>query len=157
MAISTPATRTLDLLGIPCCIFRHPQPPESLEQAARERGQVPEQIVRSIVFRIGAGQFVMVLMAGPGQISWKRVRTVLGISRLSMASESEVREVTGYQIGTVSPLGLPRPLRILADESVFLHEEISLGSGERGVALILKSSDLHKAVGEIETGQFAQR
>jgi prolyl-tRNA editing enzyme YbaK/EbsC (Cys-tRNA(Pro) deacylase) len=50
MSLATPASRTLDLLDIPYQLFEHPQPPESLEQAAHELGQAPGQIVRSIVF-----------------------------------------------------------------------------------------------------------
>ncbi len=155
MSLATAATQTLDLLGIPYRLFEHPQLPESLEQAAHERGQAPKQIVRSIVFRLAEGQFAMVLMAGPGQVSWKRIRIQLGVSRLSMASESEVHQATGYQVGAVSPLGLPHPIRILADECVFQAEEISVGSGKRGAAIILKPADLRRAVAHIEIGEFA--
>ncbi len=150
-----PAARTLDLLGIPYRLFEHPQPPESLEEAACQRGQSPGQIVRSIVFRLSKGQFVMVLMAGPGQIAWKRIRAALGVSRISMASEAEVLAVTGFRRGAVTPLGLPRPLRILADESVFANDEISLGSGVRGVAIILNPTDLQSALDDLEIGKFA--
>jgi Cys-tRNA(Pro)/Cys-tRNA(Cys) deacylase len=150
-----PAARTLDPLGIPYRLFRHSQLPESLEEAARQRGQVPEQVVRSILFRVTEETFIMGLMAGPGQISWKRLRTALGVSRISMASEAEVLKVTGYVRGAVTPLGLPSPMRILADESVFIHEEISLGSGIRGVAIILKPTDLQSALNGLEIGKFA--
>jgi prolyl-tRNA editing enzyme YbaK/EbsC (Cys-tRNA(Pro) deacylase) len=51
----------------------------------------------------------MVLMAGPSQISWPRLRAALDVSRLSMASEVEVLEATGYPLGAVSPFGLPTP------------------------------------------------
>jgi Cys-tRNA(Pro)/Cys-tRNA(Cys) deacylase len=154
MSISTPATRTLDLLSVPYRVFEHPQQPESLEQAARQRGQTPGQIVRSIVFRLAEGQFVMVLMAGPGQVSWKRVRVALGVSRISMASEAEVLATTGFVRGAVTPLGLPHPMRVLADESVFQLEEISIGSGVRGVAIIIKPADLQRALGKVDTGRF---
>jgi Cys-tRNA(Pro)/Cys-tRNA(Cys) deacylase len=143
------------LLGIPYRLFEHPQPPESLEEAAHQRGQSSGQIVRSILFRLAEGQFIMVLIAGPGQISWKRIRTVLGVSRISMASEAEVLAVTSFVRGAVTPLGLPRPLRILADESVFIHDEISIGSGVRGVAIILKPTDLVSALDQLEIGKFA--
>ena len=155
MPVSTPATQALDLLSIPYRIFQHSHPPGSLEQAARERGQEPGQVVRSILFRYEQDVFIMVLMAGPGQISWKRVRTHLGVSRLSMASEPEVRGVTGYSIGTVSPLGLLRPTRILADVSVFMPEGISIGCGMRGAAILMKSVDLKQVLGEIDIGRFA--
>jgi Cys-tRNA(Pro)/Cys-tRNA(Cys) deacylase len=156
MPDSTPATRSLDLLGIPYRLFEHSRPPESLEEAADQRGQTPGQIVRSILFRLAGDQFVMVLMAGPGQVSWKRIRAHLKVSRISMASEAEVLAVTGFVRGAVTPLGLPHPLRILADESVFVHDEISIGSGVRGVAVIMRSLDLMSALNNIEVGKFAE-
>jgi Cys-tRNA(Pro)/Cys-tRNA(Cys) deacylase len=130
-------------------------PPASLEEAARQRGQSPGQVVRSILFRLTEDQFVMVLMAGPGQVSWKRIRAALGVSRLSMASEVEVLTVTGFVRGAVTPLGLPYPMRMLADESVFIHGEISIGSGVRGVAVILKPTNLISALDQLEIGKFA--
>jgi Cys-tRNA(Pro) deacylase len=155
MPNSNPAARVLDLLGIPYRLFEHSSPPESFEEAARQRGQSPAQIVRSILFRLAEGQFIMVLMAGPGQISWKYLRTFLGTSRLSMASEAEVLADTGFVRGAVTPLGLPHPMRILADQSVFMPTEISIGSGVRGVAIILKPTDLQGALSQLEIGKFA--
>ena len=71
-----------------------------------------------------------------------------------MASEVEVLAATGFVRGTGTPLGLPRPIRILADESVFINSEISIGSGVHGVAIILKSLDLQIALNQIEIGKF---
>ncbi|MCX6037486.1 MAG: YbaK/EbsC family protein [Chloroflexi bacterium] len=154
MPFASAATQTLDLLSVPYRVFEHPHPPESLEQAAHERGQTPEQIIRSILFRYEKENFFLTLMAGPGQISWRKLRAHLGVSRISLATEDEVLAVTGYAVGTVSPLGLPRPIHILADISIFRPQEISLGSGVRGVAIILKSADLQRALGKIEVKQF---
>jgi Cys-tRNA(Pro)/Cys-tRNA(Cys) deacylase len=151
-----PVSLALTALGLPHRVFRHPGPVSSLEQAARERGQSPEQVIRSIVFRIGAGEFIMVLIAGPAQVSWPALRNYLGQSRLTMATEDEVLAVTGYRPGAVSPFGLPAPLRILADENVFAPAEISLGSGERGVTIIMKSADLRQGLEMVDVGQFAQ-
>jgi Cys-tRNA(Pro)/Cys-tRNA(Cys) deacylase len=155
MPITSPATRTLDLLAIPYRVFEHSLAPTSLEGAAHERGQSPSQVIRSILFRLQQEVFVMVLIAGPGQISWKRVRAHLGVSRISMATKSEVHQITGYEIGTVNPLGLPNPIRILADESVFQPDEVSLGSGVRSTAIILRSADLRKALVQVEIGVFS--
>jgi Cys-tRNA(Pro) deacylase len=140
--------------NIPHRVFRHSENVTSLEQAARERNQHPEQVIRSIVFRLGEGKFAMALMAGARQISWQALRAHFGQSRLTMASEAEVLAVTGYRVGTVSPLGLATPLPILIDESVLQHEEISLGSGERNVALMLKRDDLLTILGDVTIGKF---
>ena len=112
--------------------------------------------MRSILFRIGEDEYLMALVAGPAQISWKALRGYLGQSRLTMADKDEVLAVTGYPIGAVSPFGTARPLsgagrlRVLVDPSVFVEEEISIGSGKRGTTVILKSDDLKNALGEVE-------
>lgn len=154
MEFDSPAIRHLDRLSIPYRVFTHPSPPGSLEMAARERRQEIHQIVRSILFRYRQEFYVLVLMAGPYQISWNVLRKYLKVPRLSLASESEVKEVTGYVIGTVSPIGLRKPVRILADKNAFLPEEISLGSGISGTAIIMKSQDLLKTLGSVEVGNF---
>src|SRR5512138_1547756 len=137
-----PASLALEKQHIPHQVFRHERPVASLEQAASDREQRPEQVVRSLLFQIRAGEFVMVLVAGPAQVDWKKLRQLVGRSRIRMATEEEVLEVTGYRVGTVSPFGLKRPVRVLIDRSVLQEEEVSTGSGIRNVAILLKSADL---------------
>ena len=153
---TTPVTSALDELNIPYRFFRHPGKVSSLEQAARERGQNPEQVIRSLVFRQAKGNYVMVLVAGPSQISWPGLRAYLGQSRLTMADEAEILSITGYPIGAVSPLGLPDPLRVLVDRSVVQEGEISIGSGVRYTTVILAGPDLMKALGPVEVDQFVK-
>jgi prolyl-tRNA editing enzyme YbaK/EbsC (Cys-tRNA(Pro) deacylase) len=96
----------------------------------------------------------MVLAAGARQVAWPALRRHLGQSRLTLATEDEVLTVTGYRLGAVAPFGLPRPVRVLADEGVFAPEAVSIGSGQRGVAVVLSSSELRRALGAIEVGRF---
>ena len=146
----TPVTRELDQKQIPYTLFTHTGPIHSLEQAAAERNQQPEQVVRSLLFRLAQDEFLMVLVAGPQQIDWKQLRRLLGQSRLTMATAAELRRVTGYEMGAVAPFGLPTPLRILIDQSVLDQAEVSLGSGVRGTAVILKTDDLLTALAGVE-------
>ena len=145
-----PASIALDQQGIPHRVFQHERPVTSFEEAASARGQRPEQIVRSILFQVKPGEFVMVLMAGRDQVDWRKLRQLVKRSRVRMATEEEVLEVTGYRIGTVSPFGVKNQVRVLLDASVLREEEISIGSGVRNVAIIMKSADVHKALGEVE-------
>jgi Cys-tRNA(Pro)/Cys-tRNA(Cys) deacylase len=154
-SLSTPVTRYLDSVDVAYRVFIHPGPVNSLEQAARERGQRPEQVVRSIVFRMTDGQFVMVLVAGAQQISWPRLREYLGVSRITMATPEEILEHTHYPTGAVSPFGLPEPMRILVDDSVFWEEEVSIGSGVRYTTVIMHVADLKRALAEVEEGKFS--
>jgi Cys-tRNA(Pro)/Cys-tRNA(Cys) deacylase len=152
-----PVGIALEKLGIPYKIFRHENPVTSFEQAASDRGQRASQVVRSILFRIAEDEFIMALVAGPAQISWKVLRKHLGRSRISMATEDEVFAVTGYRIGTVGPFGLPNQLKILIDASVMREEEISIGSGMRNTAIILKSADLHHALKDSEIVSLTEK
>lgn len=151
-----PASIALETLGIPHTVFRHTGTVNSLEQAAQERNERPEQVVRSILFRLGEDEFLMALVAGPAQISWKKLRKHLGQSRLTMASEDEVLEVTGYRIGAVSPFGIARPLRVLVDPGLVREEEVSLGSGVREVAIIMKSKDLMRGLKDAEVVELVE-
>jgi Cys-tRNA(Pro)/Cys-tRNA(Cys) deacylase len=150
MTEQPPASIALEKLNIPHQIFIHEMPVTSFEQAAADRDQRPEQIVRSILFQIRPEEFLMVLVAGPAQIDWRKLRQLVKRSRIRMATEDEVLEVTGYRIGTVSPFGLRNPVRVLVDASVLNEKEVSIGSGIRNIAIILKSADLQRALGEVE-------
>lgn len=145
-----PASIALDKLNIPHRLFNHETPVTSFEQAAADRGQQPGQIVRSILFNIRPDEFLMVLVAGPEQINWRKLRQLVKRSRVRMATEEEVLDVTGYRVGTVSPFGLPRPLKVLIDASVLKEEEVSIGSGIRNTAILLKTEDLRRALGDVE-------
>ena len=152
--LTTPVTNELDERGIHYRIFTHPGQVRSLEQAALERGQTPEQVVRSILFRLPGQEFVMVLVSGPDQISWTDLRRHLGVSRITMATQDEVLQATGYLPGSVAPFGLPAPIRTLIDRRVFEQAEVSLGSGVRSTTIILSSAELRRALGEAEVGCF---
>ena len=154
---ATPVSRALAANGIAHSVLKHPGPLRSLEQAAEERGQRPEQVVRSIVFRTAAGEFVMVLVAGPAQISWPQLRAYLGQSRLTTATEEELLDVTGYTRGAVAPFGLPAPMRVLVDRGVLREEVLSMGSGVQGTTVILRSVDLMAALPTAEVGDFVSQ
>lgn len=154
---TTPAIQYLEKRGVPFSVFQHPGPVRSLEQAAQERGQQPEQVVRSIVFRLGEGEFVMVLMPGPGQVPWKALRRYLAQSRLTMATEEELLQATGYLPGAVTPFGLPQTMRILVDQGILSQPEISLGSGQRGLAIIMTPQDMLAALDTVEIVDFTEQ
>jgi Cys-tRNA(Pro) deacylase len=142
---STPVTRALDEAQVTYTLHLHDRPITSLEQAAEERGLRPEQIVRSLVFRLER-DFLLVLAPGPGQVSWPKLRRFLGISRLTTASPEEVLEMTGYPPGAVSPFGLARTMRILADQRLMSEEEVSIGAGVRDAGVVLRTEDLLRLV-----------
>ncbi|HXQ37423.1 MAG TPA: YbaK/EbsC family protein [Anaerolineales bacterium] len=145
-----PASVALDQLGTPHRLFFHEGIVTSFGQAAQERGQRESQVVRSILFQIRPEEFAMVLVAGPAQVDWKKLRQLVGRSRIRMATEDEVLEVTGYRVGAVSPFGLKNKVKIMIDASVLNEEEVSIGSGVRDTAIIMNTADLRHALKDTE-------
>ena len=152
----TPVTNCLEAKKLPYTLFLHKGPIKSLEEAAADRGQTPDQIIRTIVFRCKKDQFIIVLMPGEMRVSWSALRKYTGHSRITMASEREILELTGYQLGAVSPLGLPKPMRILVDYSILNKDIISIGSGVRGLAVIMKTTDLLSAIEKYEVESLSE-
>ncbi|NWF65289.1 MAG: YbaK/EbsC family protein [Chloroflexi bacterium] len=146
----SPVSLALEKLNIPHRVFRHETPVDSFKKAASDRGQRPSQIVRTILFRIRENDFALVLVAGAGQISWKILRKILGKSRITMATEEEVLAITGYRPGTVGPFGLAKPVRVIVEAGLLKEEEVSIGSGMRDTAVIVRSADLMKGLGNAE-------
>lgn len=109
-------------------------PVGSLAEAASVRGVGPADIIKTLVVRRGEGDFLFVLVPGDRQISWPKLRALLGVNRLSLPDKDVAREVTGYERGTITPFGSARAWPVIADERL-RGRRISLGAGERGVAL----------------------
>ena len=61
----------------------------------------------------------------------RRVKQVMGVSRLSFATAELTREVTGMEIGGVNPFGLEGDLPLLIDAAVMERPEVLLGAGVR--------------------------
>jgi prolyl-tRNA editing enzyme YbaK/EbsC (Cys-tRNA(Pro) deacylase) len=97
------------------------------------------------VVRVREGEHVFVLVPGDREIAWPKLRALLGVSRLSMPPAEEAREVTGYERGTITPLGSLRALPVVADAS--MSGPISVGGGAHGVALTVDSAELVEALG----------
>lgn len=131
-------------LGLEVEVTRHGRV-GSLAEAAAARGVEAHQLLKSMVVRVSADEHVLVLVPGDREIAWPKLRALLGVNRLTMASADAAYEVTGYVRGTITPLGSRTPLRVVADSSV--TGRVSLGAGAPGVALTVAYDDLVAALG----------
>jgi Cys-tRNA(Pro)/Cys-tRNA(Cys) deacylase len=140
-----PALEALDLSGIAYRVIRH-GPVASLAEAAKARGVEPADVVKTMVVRKGEGDFVFVLVPGDRAISWPKLRALLRVSRLSMPDAVVARQVTGYERGTITPLGSATAWPVVADERM-LGREITLGAGQHGVAVAVRADDVLRVLG----------
>jgi len=111
----------------------------SVEEAAAARGVPVAAVVKSLLVRRGEDDHLMVLVPGDRSISWPKLRALLDVSRLSMPDVDTAFAVTGYRRGTITPLGLDLP--VVVDE-LLVGTDITLGSGEPGVAIAVTSDEL---------------
>ncbi len=145
MTEDAPAIREVAASGVPHRVVRTERP-SSAEESAALQGIEVGQLIRSIVVRRGAGDYVFVLVPGGRQIEWARLRAHLGVSRLSLPDQEEARDATGYERGTITPFGSSSPWPVIADALIPSLERVAIGGGGHGINLHLSGADLVRSV-----------
>ena len=161
MTFTSPVTELLNGMAIPFTVIEIPlsedkKPVRHLEELLESQGLDPKSVVRSVLFRTGSEQFIMLAVAGGGRADWAILRNHLDERKLRMAEYDEVPEATGYVVGAVPPVALPAGLKVLVDNSVKDYETVVIGSGVLGYALALKGADLLRVLDNAEQGNFAK-
>src|SRR5438309_8647858 len=137
----TPAIRSLAGSELPHEVVRTERP-SSVEESAALQGIEVGQLLRTIVVRRGALDYLFVLVPGGRQIDWPRLRRHLGVSRLSLPGEDEARDATGYERGAITPFGATTSWPVVADAAIAGLDRVAIGGGARGVNLHLRAADL---------------
>ena len=86
-------------------------------EAASSLGCEVGAIVKSLLFKT-ENSFTLCLVAGDKRASLNRIKKALKIKDASMASAEDVKNITGYTIGGVSPIGHLKKIEILIDKSL---------------------------------------
>lgn len=142
----TRATRAAVALGL-----RHEvrviERARSLEEAAERLGITPDRLLKTLVVRRGPNDHLLVLVPGTRQIDWPALRAHLGVSRLSLPDAAAARRATGYERGTITPLGCEPAWPVLADASVPGAGTVTVGGGAHGVSLRADADELLATLG----------
>jgi Cys-tRNA(Pro)/Cys-tRNA(Cys) deacylase len=162
ISITSPVTALLqhqsidfDVIEIP--LTEDKKPVRNLQELLLKQGIDPQSVVRSVLFKTGSDKFVLLAVAGGGRADWGVLRNHLNERKCRMAEFDEVSEATGYVVGAVPPIALPKEIKVLVDSSVKDYETVVIGSGVLGFALSLKGSDLLKLFGDADQGVFVSR
>ncbi|WP_115790323.1 aminoacyl-tRNA deacylase [Arthrobacter silvisoli] len=121
------------------------QAARSLEEAAGILGITPGDIVKSLVVKHRDGSFLFALIPGDRQISWPKLRALLGVNKLSLPHADVALEATGYERGTITPLGSTTPWPVYADASI-AGRRISMGAGAHGFSAFVDADALTAAL-----------
>ena len=112
-------------------------------EAATSLGCEVGAIVKSLLLK-AENKFILCLVAGDKKASLNRIKKDLKIKDVSMASADEVKNVTGYTIGGVSPLGHLNKLDIFIDNSLKRFENLYAAAGHPNCVFKINFVDLQK-------------
>jgi Cys-tRNA(Pro) deacylase len=130
----TPALLALSAMGVPHEVVRTARA-GSVEEAAEMRGVSVAALIKTLVVRRGEEDYLFVLVPGDRNIDWAKLRSHLGIRRMTLPDAAEALAVTGYERGTITPFGATNAWPVIADASIDSSGTISLGGGDHGVSV----------------------
>ena len=100
-------------------------------------------IVKSLLFKTD-NTFILCLVAGDKKASFNKIKKILNIKDASMASAEEVKNITGYTIGGVSPIGLLNKIDILIDSSLERFNSLFAAAGHPNSVFKISFKNLKK-------------
>ena len=120
----------------------------SLEEAAELLGITPADIVKSLVVTRADGSFLFAEIPGDRVISWPKLRALVGVNKLQLPDAAVALEATGYERGTITPLGSSTAWPVYVDERI-VGRRVSMGAGAHGVSLFVDADALVAGLGAI--------
>ncbi len=129
----------LENFSIPAEIVYPGVPTPTVAAAAQALGVQPDQIVKTVIFLVQGRPFV-VYACGTRRVDAGRLADRLNVNRdaVKLANPDEVLELSGYQVGTVPPVGLKTPMSAYMDPAVLAQDVIYAGGG--GIDALLRMS-----------------
>ena len=85
-------------------------------------------IVKSLLFR-GDRDFMLCLISGDKKASLNKLKKVLNLKDVEMANAENVKEITGYTIGGVAPIGHLKKVNIFIDKNLSRFNELYAAAG----------------------------
>lgn len=118
----------------------------SLVEAAEILGIPPSGIVKTLVVKRSDDTYLFALVPGGRSISWAKLRAVVGVNKLRLPEAELALAATGYERGTIVPIGSTTDWPVFADESI-VGQRIAMGAGAHGYSLFVDADDLIAAYG----------
>ena len=112
-------------------------------EAASSLGCEVGAIVKSLLFKT-ENSYTLCLIAGDKRASLNRIKKALKIKDASMASAEDVKNITGYTIGGVSPIGHLKKIEILIDKSLSRFNLLFAAAGHPNCVFKIDFTNLKK-------------
>ena len=104
------------------------QTAKTAQDAATALGCNVGAIVKSLLFRTG-DNFVLCLVSGDKRCSLNKLKKIIDEKDVSMAHPDDVKKITGYTIGGVSPVGHLNKVKIYIDNNLERFTTIFAAAG----------------------------
>ncbi|NVD07504.1 YbaK/EbsC family protein [Vibrio sp. JPW-9-11-11] len=140
--ISTHITQYLESQQVAFRLLPHQTPAITIEDAAKQRGIRPAQMVKSIVLRDMSNRYAIACAPGDQAVDPKKVRALLDWRRMTCVAMQDVVSLTGYQVGTVVPILLRTPMAVVFDQRLLTEPEVTISSGSNMAGVALRCEDL---------------
>lgn len=101
--------------------------------AAEAHGEEPGRIAKTLAFRVGEGNVILVVASGTARVDNRKFKEVFGKGK--MLSADEVVELTSHPVGGVCPFGLPLPLLVYLDHTLNDFDEVLPAAGSINSAI----------------------
>lgn len=118
----------------------------SLPEAAALLGLTPADIVKTLVVKRHDDTFLFALIPGDRAISWPKLRAAVGVNKLRLPDPAVALKATGYERGTIVPIGSEPEWPLFADEQI-VGRRVAMGAGAHGYSLFVAADDLIAAYG----------
>ena len=126
------------------------QTAKTAQDAATALGCNVGAIVKSLLFRSG-DKFVLCLVSGDKRCSLKKLKKILNEKDVSMAKPDDVKKITGYTIGGVSPVGHLNEIKIYVDNNLERYKIVFAAAGHPNCVFKIEYKQLIKLTsGEIK-------
>ena len=113
----------------------------SLHEAAALLGLTPADIVKTLVVKRSDDSYLFALIPGDRAISWPKLRALVGVNKLRLPEPELALAATGYERGTITPIGSAQDWPVYADASI-AGRRIAMGAGAHGYSLFVDADDL---------------
>ena len=113
------------------------------QDAANSLNAEVGSIIKSLFLRT-KNSFLLCLIAGDRRCSLNKIKKILGEKDVSMGNADQVKQVTGFTIGGVSPVGHLNPIKIYIDQSLSRFENIFGAAGHPNCVFKINFIDLQK-------------
>lgn len=129
--------------GLTCQVVELSASTRTAQDAANAIGCEAGQIVKSLIFKTKeTHRPVLILASGPNRVNEKVIEALLG-EKILKADADFTREVTGFAIGGIPPIGHKEPIGLIfIDEDLLRFEEIWAAAGTPNAVFNLKGKDL---------------